>query len=356
MSDQNLLTVLYDFHSQLSGLNTSLFSGPETFTEKNVLLFGKTQTVEDGLETVLAADALAGINLKFEDQIFSNVIPYGETATGRTSAVSITNIIRKISFYTLVPILPVGETVTEDSLPLTAWLKACGAKSSVVDNTLTFSNEEPIDARLFLEIHRIPDKDVNKRKSYGVQNSVGIVGLVLEAGRRSQLTFEFSGNPVLPNYGPKIWPNFGQQKSRILEPLNRNNIIFAELTDLQTNVLYNICFYKLETDNLFGFKLENPQLSCSEAPQLVPEAGLVALTVLLSSENSIATVTPEFCLERKYSLRLKLGTTYPVEIQFSELCLLDYKQQKIGEVAGMSMGFLSTGTLSLSFSTPPILE
>ena len=328
-----------------SELYTNLFSGPEKFHEKSLLIFGTSQPDPNTTPTISSTDVLPALNLSLEDSIISSSVPYGETVVGRSMDIAISNVIRSVTFETLLPIF------TGSPLPLAPWLQACGGAFSQQDNGIVFSNTDVSTERLYLEFQRFPENDPVNKNTYGLENAVGIVGLDLTAGKLGKLNFTFSGNPNLPAYNARIPVDFGNQKVQLLGPLKKSNLLVAQLTDLETNTTRNFCFYKLQTDNFFGYDIENLQVSSFELSERVVSNPVLALTVLLDTANEVASITPEFCLGRRYKLNLSLGTlNNPVIFEWSELCLEDYKNLSVGEYVGVSIGFRNVGINSLTFS------
>ena len=323
----------------------------QKFNNKSLLLFGKVQENPNTAPNIAGTDVIPALNLTLEDKIDSSVIPYGENAVGRSADIAINNVTRTVEFETLFSIF------SGENFPLGVWLEACGGVLIESPNKISFSNENVSTKRLYLEFHRFPEDDPENKNTYGVENAVGTVGFNLTAGKLCKLNFSFSGNPKFPTYSERVLADFQNQKFQVLGALRKANLLSARITDLETGNSQDLCFYKLQTDNLFGYAIENLETSLTNFSERVVSNSTVALTVLLNTLNSVEDFTPEFCLGRRYSLKLSLGSfANSVDLEFSELCLLDYKQQKIGEVAGMSLGFLNTGITTLSFSAPMILE
>lgn len=329
---------------------------PVRFHEKVALLYGAKQDNLGILQTLTGSHAIAGLNLSFEDVINTTTHEFGENCLGRSAAVSLENLTRTITFETLFPTVDTASPLSELSLALTDWFKACGAAVTLdeEEGMLQFSNETVDDSRLTVEVQQIPEnaKD-NGQNSYKILDSFGIVGLDLTAGKLGKLNFSFSGNPQLPSYRERLTPNFGQQKLNVLGPIKQPNVLTAVLTDLDSNTQSNFCFYKLQTNSLFGFGLTQSQLSDAELFDRVPKPTPLALTVMLANENSVLAVTPEYCISRRYSMQLQFGLSdFPITLEFTELQMSDYKRITADGVVGLVIGFLNTGFTKLSFTGP----
>lgn len=327
---------------------------PVRFHEKVALLYGAKQDNPGILQTLTGSHAIAGLNLAFEDVINTAMHEFGENCLGRSAAVSIENLTRTITFETLFPTVDTASPLSESSLALTDWFKTCGAAVTLdeEEGMLQFSNETVDDSRLTVEVQQIPEnaKD-NGQNSYKILDSFGIVGLDLTAGKLGKLNFSFSGNPQLPSYRERLTPNFGQQKLNILGPIKRPNVLTAILTDLDTESQSKFCFYRLQTDSLFGFDLVQSQLSTEEVFDRIPKPTPLILVVLLGAENSVLAVTPEYCIGRRYSMKLQFGLQdYPITLEFTELQMSDYKRVTVDGLVGLAIGFLNTGFTRLTFT------
>ena len=333
--------------------DTPKWNGPATFHEKVALLYGAAQDSVGIVKTLTGTNAIAGLNLAFEDVISTATHEYGENCIGRSAAVSIENVIRTVTFETLFPTVNTTEPLTESSLPLASWFETCGATASYTPGQLLLSNETVNDNRLTVEVQQIPENDPAKQNSYKLQDALGTVGLNLTAGKLGKFNFTVSGNPHLPIYTNRHTPDFGQQKMNVLGPIKQGNILSATITALDTGIINNFCFYKLQADSLFGFDLVQTQLSNGELFDRVPAPTAVALTVILSNENSELMVTPEYCIGKAYSMELQFGLTdYPITLQFTDLQMADYKRIESDGLVGLVIGFLNTGFTNLTFTGP----
>lgn len=326
----------------------------QKFRDKSALVYGKIQSLLDTAENLSGVNAVAALNLTFEDNISSETQEFSEKFSGRSAIVSITNVVRKITFETLFPVLDAAiNPISEESLPLIPWFKACGVSAEIIDNNLILSNEIFSAERLTVEIQQLPDNDPVNQNSYKVFNAVGMVGLGLTVSKLGKLFFTFLGNPELPVYRERYTPDFGTQKLNLLGAIKTNTVVSSTLTDLETETVTSFCFFKIQTDNLFGFEPEQSQLSCGEHFQAIPKPTPLAITVPLGTDNSVLKNTPEYCLGRRYSLKAIFGSVQsPIILEISELQLADYKKITADDLVGVVMGFLNTGTTKLMFTGP----
>lgn len=326
----------------------------QKFRDKSALIYGKIQTLVDVAENLSGVNAVAALNLVFEDSISSETQEFSNKFSGRSAVVSINNVVRKVTFETLFPVLDATVIpVSEESLPLISWFKACGVSAEIVDNDLTLTNETFSAERLTVEIQQLPDNDPANQNSYKVLNAVGMVGLDLTVSKLGKLFFTFLGNPELPVYRERYITDFGSQKLNLLGTIRPNTVVSSTLTDLETETVTSFCFFKIQTDNLFGFEPEQNQLSCGEHFQSVPKPTPLAITIPLGTNNSVLKNTPEYCLGRRYSLKAIFGSAQsPIILEMSELQLADYKKIAADDLVGVVMGFLNTGFTKLTFTGP----
>lgn len=344
----------YAVNGYAGSLYPTIYKNSINFREKAVLLYGRLQNYIGIPAQLFETDIIAGIDVNFTDTISNTVFEYVGAFNTRSSNVAINNTLRKVEFSCLFPSVDSTEILTETSIGLTDWFRVCGASVSLQNNTLQFSNELPdCSSRLTAEVQRIPENDPENQNTYPLYDVIGTVSLDLTVGQLAKFTFSCLGKAGLPYYTNRLGKNFQKQKVNVLKTINRTTILSALLTNLTTNRTYSFCFFRIQIENLFGFVLTELQLSDAESVEKFSKISAVAVTVPVNEENSATAQTPEYSLGERYNLVLQLGTVnFPVILELTELQLADYKKAPIGELAGLSLGFINSGFTRLTFTGP----
>lgn len=344
----------YAVNGYAGSLYPNIYKNNLNFQEKAVLLYGRLQNYVGIPAQLFETDVIAGIDVTFTDVISNTVFEYTGTFNTRSGSVAINNVLRKVEFTCLFPSVDFTEILTETSINLTDWFRICGATVNLQNGTLQFSNELPDCAsKLTAEIQRIPENDPENQNTYPLYDVVGTVGLDLTVGQLAKFTFNCLGKAGLPYYTNRLGKNFQKQKLNVLKVINKTTILSALLTNLTTNIVYSFCFFRIQIENLFGFVLTELQLSGEESIEKFSKISAVALTVPINEENSVAVQTPEYSLGERYNLTLQLGVVnFPITLELTELQLADYKKAPIGELAGLSIGFINSGFTRLTFTGP----
>lgn len=337
------------------------------FHERAILIYGKSQSAEGSPATVAATDAIAALEVNYNDEISSEDHVYVGDELDRDTLTSITDRSAKVDFSTLLPYVDLTDitpTTPVDLIGIAPLLQACGGYGTITAVTnlgiearnATFTNSTVLNSFATLEVRRSSADEPTYERKHQITDCRGMVNLEWELGKRSMLGFNFMGNFVNPARVAQIAPNFGVQKTRIAPVLRAATVIQAELVAIDGSFTgigtKTFCFSKLSAPNLFGFDYSRFILSCLEGFSKGAVTTDVVLTRLMDTPDT-GVFMPENNLEGLFKLRVTIGVddVDTVAVEFSKLELVNYANTTVGTYAAQDITFKNRGFTTLSFDS-----
>lgn len=337
------------------------------FTDKDVLVFSKTQNVEGTPVTLAGVDALLATDLTYKDTISKDTLEYVGDSLSHDEENIITDHYAELTCNLFMPSRGDQVLATADALPSRDWFESAGgavtlAGTLTTDQILTIDNNTATSALLTQQFRR-STSEVATEKTYEIYDARGTMDLTVEITKRTILKFNEMGNYSIPTNEVALTPVFGAQKAFAATTVNSSSITIAELTG--TNVTHvgtagtnkTICFSKVDAPNFFGFALERFQTSCQDGFNKSAGASDVTITILeeeahLVAGESVTSYDPYNHLGDAHKFTLRYGSVQGqvVTIYFDQLQLVDIVDTSVSGFAGKDLKFRNVGKAQIVLS------
>ena len=347
------------------------------FKEKDVVLLSKKQTVIGTPVTPAAADALLVTELTYKDSISKDTNVYMGDSLSRDEENTITDHYAELTGKFFMPLRGATEPTLSTDFLWEEWFMAVGGNVTITGTTpnkvVNIDNTVATTTSLTQQF-REASLDVVTQKLYNVFDALGTLDLSIEIMKRAMLTFNMKGNYTQPTQVAAISPDYGVQKALIAGIINSSNIIASEITGTiggnthtgDTGTVKNICFYKLDAPNLFGFDINRFMTSCETSfdKQSVPTD--VTLSVLEDiaygigsgagnegASGAAATAYDPYNHKgdyHKFTLKFGTGTGKNVSIYFDQLQLVDIGSGTYNNFKTKELKFRNIGKTTLKLS------
>ena len=206
------------------------------FSEKNVSVYGKLQTVEGTPVNPAATDALAATTLEGTVNRETEAFEYLGDDLSRDEVTTLKDTSGEITIESFMPHLGALDTgLAVADAPYSQWFQACGGEVTVDGGTgvVTVTNANTSNGLLTIDYHKAsPEATDDKDKRWRFLDCRGMVDVTFEAGSRIKLTFKYFGNDSAPTMETGVTPDFGSQKFNLASVVRLANMQNSTISEL----------------------------------------------------------------------------------------------------------------------------